>query len=610
MASGTINGTTSNQYIAARIVWSSNADVAANKSTVSASLQLYKSQPAQYKTWGTGTWTISINGAPVTFSTTVELYDAKGWVTLGTHTVTVSHNADGSKSVAISASGGIPSTTYTSTNVSATVALDTIPRASSISCGTLTMGSAGTISISRASSSFTHTILWSYGSASGTITTKTTATSVSWTPPTATLAPQVPSATSGTGTLTCVTYSGNAEIGRKSISVKINVPSSVKPTVSAVTATEATSGLAAKFAAFVQGKSTLKVAISAAGIYGSTIKSYSVNFDGKSYSGNNCTTQPPGKSGNLTLTATVTDTRGRTASKSITVTVLPYASPAITGLTVWRCDADGNADDSGDYVGITYAYAIASVGGKNDAAAKIEYKRSTGTAWTELLTNTAYSANTTVHPETELLSDYQWDIRLTIEDYFGSTSMTATLPSAEVLLDLLASGDGMGIGKTSELTNTLDIAWAVKMRNGLVVNDGPEVSAELKRIGGGYTNAGEICVYDSPTHSAGVSYDNTYGVYVDGTTPAVVIDGYEYTLLRRSQFNYKTAVNLDNIIAGVYWINGYSSTVSGSAPFTNVHYILISTGVLSNRFQLAVSAASGHTIKTRYYASGAWTSWV
>lgn len=45
----------------------------------------------------------------------------------------------------------------------------------------------------------------------------------------------------------------------------------------------------------------------------------------------------------------------------------------------------------------------------------------------------------------------------------GSTSMTATLPSAEVLLDLLSSGNGMGIGKTAEQANLLDIEWPVRI---------------------------------------------------------------------------------------------------------------------------------------------------
>lgn len=542
MASGTINGTTSNQYIAARIVWSSTSDVAANQSTVSASLQLYKSQPSQYKTWGTGTWTISINGSPVTFSTAVELYDAKGWVTLGTHTVTVAHNSDGTKSVPISASGGIPSTTYTSTDVGATVALDTIPRASSMTVSGGTLGSAMTFTISAASNTFTHSLTYSFGGASGTILSYVAAGAHTWTPP-ITLANQIPNAVSGTVTFTLYTFAPGTQIGTKTYTAKLTVPSSVKPVVSAVTATEATSGLAAQFAAFVQSKSTLKVAVTASGIYGSTIKSYSVSFDGKTYSGNNCTTSPPARSGSLALSATVTDSRGRTAGKSVTVSILPYAPPAISGLTVWRCDAGGNADDSGDYVGITYAYTVAPVGNKNTVSAKIEYKRSTGSAWTELLTSSAYSVNTTVHPETELLSDYQWDLRLTVSDYFGSTAMTATLPSAEVLLDLLTSGDGLGIGKTSETANLLDIDWDTKVRGDLTVDGGLLYGGKTHHTFTPVEQGGGPGQGNNKINLGWGEYDGSYRILaaVDGTSMGPLAIGPNFSNMPSTTVYYQNA---------------------------------------------------------------------
>ena len=97
------------------------------------------------------------------------------------------------------------------------------------------MGTAGTITVSKASSSFTHTITYSWGNdnykESGTICTKSSNTSVSWTP-SLNLAKSIPSATSGVGTLTCTTYSGNTSVGSKSIQFTCNVPSSVKPTIS------------------------------------------------------------------------------------------------------------------------------------------------------------------------------------------------------------------------------------------------------------------------------------------------------------------------------------------------------------------------------------------
>ena len=337
------------------------------------------------------------------------------------------------------------------------------------------------------------------------------------------------------------------------------MPSSVVPSISTVKATEATSGLASKFGAFVQGKSTLKVAITAAGAYGSTIKSYSVTFDGKSYSGNNCTTGTPSKSGSLTLTAKVTDTRGRTASKSITVSVLPYAKPAITVLRAWRCTEDGTEDDSGDYVGISYAYSVSSVNSKNTASAKIEYKRSTLSSWTSLLTNSAYSVNTSVHPSAELLSDYRWDIRLTVSDYFGSTTMTITLPSAQVIMDLLAAGDGMGIGRTSEQSKVLAIAWHTLIGSDLEV--GGKLSVGNVPVLFGYQSLSSGTA-DSITLSPGV-----YLVDASSVSGCPVSSGYGWLVVfpnqRLQQFVvYNTNVTYTRGYTNSQW---YGWTCTGGA---------------------------------------------
>lgn len=471
----------SNQYITlllrTQVV---SQDVGGNTTTLSWSLHVLKSGASTSATWGNCSYGATINGNAYSDSGQVRV-EAGGDTVLLTGTTTVPHNADGTKTVSLSASisGKIVG------SLSASETLATIPRASSfVSIPTFTLGTAGTITIKKSDASFKHRITYWFGSAKGNCdSTYWSGTTLTWTPPT-TLANQIPNAASGTGTLTLYTYDASGkQIGTVTAPFTAQLPTSMAPSISAVTAAEATAGLAAKFGAYVQYKSTIKVVITAAGVYGSTIKSYSVNFDGRTYSGSTITTGTPTTSGDLRLTAKVTDSRGRTASKSITVTVLPYANPAISALRVFRCTSDGTADESGDYVGITYAYAIASVNSKNDALAKTEYKRTALTEWAELMTGSDYAVNTTVYPEQELLSDYQWDIRLTVSDYFGSTSMTVTLPSAEVLLDLLSSGQGLAIGKTAELEDTMDISWAARFLSNVSMKAG--LDAQSLTVGSG-----------------------------------------------------------------------------------------------------------------------------
>ena len=119
----------------------------------------------------------------------------------GYGTCVINHNADGTGSVTLSWNADCSfANSLKLITGSATVTLPTIPRATTPSVGSLMMGSAGTITLSPASSSFTHTLRYQVGSASGTIVTKTSNTSVNWTP-SRTLANQAPNSTTAVAVL-------------------------------------------------------------------------------------------------------------------------------------------------------------------------------------------------------------------------------------------------------------------------------------------------------------------------------------------------------------------------------------------------------------------------
>ena len=81
--------------------------------------------------------------------------------------------------------------------------------ASRVACASFNIGTNTSITITKDKSSYTHTLTWKFGNASGTILTKTTQTSIVWTPPAATLYAQIPNAVRGYGTITCQTYDGD-----------------------------------------------------------------------------------------------------------------------------------------------------------------------------------------------------------------------------------------------------------------------------------------------------------------------------------------------------------------------------------------------------------------
>lgn len=151
--------------------------------------------------------------------------------------VTVPHNSDGTKEMSFSirmdeVTGNYAGDTwkYGAASVSSTLWLASIPRASSISVtsgsGTKPGGGSIKLSISRASSAFTHTVTWSFHDLTGTVGTGI-GTSATWDVPLSFIE-KSPSADSWM-TFTCKTYSNGTEIGSSSCTANIGhyLPSSI-----------------------------------------------------------------------------------------------------------------------------------------------------------------------------------------------------------------------------------------------------------------------------------------------------------------------------------------------------------------------------------------------
>ena len=328
-----------------------------------------------------------------------------------------------------------------------------IPRATvpTVSAESINMGSEVTINLPKATSSFTHDIFYKYSSDSSytTLATGVTGTSQKWTPPVS-LASKIPSATSGTWNILVRTKSGNTIIGDKSINITLKVPPNIVPSISSVAVAEATAGIAAQFAAYIQGRSKFKLTISAAGNQGSTIKSYSVKVDGKTYLGdsNVFTTQTINGSGNLNVVATVTDSRGRTASKTVTVAVSAYSSPSVTTFKAVRCTSAGVENEEGTAVKILFNFAIASMGSKNTRSFKIQQLN--GNTWTDIHTITdAYSQNSSVIKTGPYSVDSKFSFRAIATDYFTNATVYADVSPSFSLINFGAGGKSLAFGGVS-----------------------------------------------------------------------------------------------------------------------------------------------------------------
>ena len=473
-----------------QIVWTvDDQSEANNTSTVTAKVQLVSTGSSYtINSSASKSGSLTINGTKYTFNFTASL-SGNQTKTLYTKTVTVAHNADGTKTCSFSATCGIDvtlsGTFYGDITASGSGTFDTIARASTISSVTssvsVTGSNAVTVSISRKSSSFTHTVVFSFGSYSNTQTS--IGTSASYTIP-QTWLNAIPNATSGTAKVTVTTYSGSTKIGSAvSKNFTVTVPSTVVPTFSSVAVNDTTT-YQGTYGNMVQNKSKPKFTITAAGALGSTITAYKTVFEGKTYTGATPTTSVITGSGLLTASITITDSRGRTATTEKQWTVVAYAAPKIINFQGFRCLADGTENYEGTYLNAKVNFSISSVNAKNTKSYSIEYKQQTATTWTTLTSGSVYALNSNIISASGFMSvDNSYDIRLSVTDAFTTIRSTFEIPTAFTLLDFNASGKGIAFGKVSEKAEGIEFALptyfahaevpasAIQLQSGQNLND-------------------------------------------------------------------------------------------------------------------------------------------
>lgn len=447
------NGQTRDEY-ECRLGYQVNSqNIESNTSNITLRLEV-RSTSKSYSTYGYNQ-TTKIDGTTLA-AKSFDMRDTNTWKIFGERTITISHSSDGTYSASKNASfTTTASSGYSlkSGSASVTVKPSTIPRASepTFSSSSVEMGSAVTINTNRKSSNFTHTITYSFNSATETIGTGVGA-SVSWTP-SLSLASQIPNAISGTCTITCKTYNGSTLVGTKTVNLTLKVPSSVVPSISSVALSEANTSVSS-LGVYVQNKSQLKVVTTASGSYGSTIKSYKITgIDNNTYNSNNFTSNVLTQSGNKTITVNVTDSRGRTATKTITYTCVAYNNPSISNISVARCNSDGTNNEDGIYLKYTFVGSVSSINNKNTYVYKIGYKLTDSSSYTYVtISNNAYTINKTNTVLTGVTFDnnYSYDIIFSITDKFTTTIRTADIRTGFELINFNENGKSMAIGKVSE----------------------------------------------------------------------------------------------------------------------------------------------------------------
>lgn len=498
--------------------WTATQNVGANTSTISYKVEAAGGSAGWYMC---GPCKVVVAGKTV-YNNTGRWKQYKG--TLHSGTITVRHNNNGTASFSASISSAIYYYADGTGNGSKTWSLNTIPRASQPSVNTwpdtvssVNIGDSITIHMNK-KASFTHKVTATFGNKTE-VVTNSCVDNVVWNGFTlAKFAGQIPNATSGTLTFTVDTMNGSKKIGTKTVSVTANLPSTVVPScsISSLTNTNNSFGCYAKLLSGVKVKPT------AAGVYGSTIRTLKISVtdmnDKTASSGTEYTFDPFQKIGSKKITVSATDSRGRSAITSMSITVVDYSFPTARISASRGTGSTTNnfvADDTGDHAKISSIGSVSGISG-NTITLILQYKVASQTAWT----NIPVSASSTSFNDTCIISvsDTQaYDIRLIVRDKAGREAIaTMTLSNGFATMDYKAGGDGIAFGKTANRAG-IDCAMLIRILKGMQLMN--------ETTSGGYGFADWYYNNNGSQQKNGTIYAASDGIHVKALNGRGFLDG-------------------------------------------------------------------------------------
>lgn len=205
---------------------------------------------------------------------------------------------------------------------------------------------------------------------------------------------------------------------------------------------------------------------------------------------------------------------------------LAYVKPRITGLSIDRCDLEGTLHDDGTYARVNFNWATDYA----VTAIKIWWKLTTTSSWGNpvVLSPGGTSGSTNYIAGAGALDvDHTYDFLVEVHDSNGYSYLTSTLSGTAYVIDILANGNGLALGKPAEHDGVFEVGYATRFTGGvngnLHVTDGttsfPDLKFKASYQGTGvdfndYKTSGIFGIYgtcsNSPTTQIGILIVNAY----------------------------------------------------------------------------------------------------
>lgn len=525
------NFNTSNQYIKYRIIVTENSySIANNTSNVTIKVQVWRTNSG-YETYGNGTCYVNCDGVDYSQSiSSSQKFTYNSYTQVFSKTLTINHNANGSKSIYVSSY--IDHSRFNSTSQGFTVNLTNIPRQATITNApnfndtqnpTITYSNSAGSSASSLQACISLT-----GSNSDIAYRDISKTGTSYTFNLTEAERNVlRQATTTSNSRTVYFYiktviNGSTFYTNKAVTLSI-VNANPTFNVSYLDTNSTTTNITGNNQQIIQNNSTLRINITnATGVKYATLKTASINVNGAVTTQNISSSSVTFNVGNLNVTnnitipVTVTDSRNNKTTTNLTIQILSWALPS----AIITMERENNFYTS---TNLTVNADYSSLNNKNTITIQYQIKKTTDANY-GALTTISDNVETTFNADNQ----YSWDVKVILTDKIGTTTYNLLLYKGIPLMywDRILSSVSINCFPSKQYSfalNGIDILEAIQ---GVSLYSNTNGSAGTIQLSDSAANYDKLYIEfidnDGTVGSKEITSPNSKNVYLSITYPGSV----------------------------------------------------------------------------------------